>query len=101
SLTKRRTRSFDLPRPATNPEGLVNSVVVIPARFGSTRFPGKPLAQVAGISMLQRVWALAVSVPEANRVVVATDHADIEALCRSIAADVVRTIGDYRSGTDR
>ncbi|MBV8401414.1 MAG: NTP transferase domain-containing protein, partial [Acetobacteraceae bacterium] len=68
----------------------MNSVIVIPARFGSTRFPGKPLAQVRGISMIQRVWALAASVPEASRVVIATDHPDIESLCRAIGAEVVR-----------
>ncbi|MBV8575747.1 MAG: 3-deoxy-manno-octulosonate cytidylyltransferase [Acetobacteraceae bacterium] len=79
----------------------MNSVIVIPARFGSTRFPGKPLAQVQGIPMLQRVWALAASVPEASRVVIATDHPDIESLCRAIGAEVVRTAGVFRSGTDR
>jgi 3-deoxy-manno-octulosonate cytidylyltransferase (CMP-KDO synthetase) len=79
----------------------VSGVVVIPARYGSTRFPGKPLARVAGIPMIQRVWALARSVPEADRVVVATDHEEIGAFCRSIGAEVVLTEGEFRSGTDR
>ena len=79
----------------------MNSLTVIPARFGSTRFPGKPLARVCGVAMLQRVWALAASVPEVSRVLIATDHPEIESLCHAIGAEVVRTAGEFRSGTDR
>ncbi|HBC06458.1 MAG TPA: 3-deoxy-manno-octulosonate cytidylyltransferase, partial [Rhodospirillaceae bacterium] len=50
----------------------LRTVVVIPARWGSTRFPGKPLATVAGVSMVQRVWALACAAEGVTSVCIAT-----------------------------
>ena len=48
-------------------------VAIIPARYESTRFPGKPLTQIAGKTMIQRVYELAAGIPELQEVYVATD----------------------------
>ena len=75
-------------------------VVVIPARFGSSRFPGKPLALIAGKPMIQHVWEQSCK-SGAERVVVATDDARIVQACESFGAEVVLTREDHASGTDR
>ncbi|WP_166367014.1 3-deoxy-manno-octulosonate cytidylyltransferase [Pseudomonas akapageensis] len=74
--------------------------VVIPARFGSTRFPGKPLKQIAGKPMVQHVWEQARK-SAAERVVVATDDTRIVEACRAFGAEVLMTREDHNSGTDR
>ncbi|MCU0767462.1 MAG: 3-deoxy-manno-octulosonate cytidylyltransferase [Gammaproteobacteria bacterium] len=74
--------------------------VVIPARYASTRLPGKPLADIAGKPMIWHVWERAVA-SGATRVVVATDDARVEAAARAFGADVLVTRADHRSGTDR
>ena len=75
-------------------------VVVIPARFASTRLPGKPLQDIAGKPMIQHVWQQA-SKSAASRVVVATDDARIVEACRAFGAEVLLTRADHNSGTDR
>lgn len=75
-------------------------VVVIPARYGSSRFPGKPLADIAGKPMIRHVWEQARK-SSAQRVVVATDDARIVQACEAFGADVVLTRDDHNSGTDR
>ncbi len=74
--------------------------VVIPARFASTRFPGKPLQLIAGKPMVQHVWEQACK-SSATQVVVATDDARIVAACESFGAQVLMTRDDHASGTDR
>ncbi len=74
--------------------------VIIPARFGSTRLPGKPLLDIAGQPMVQHVYQQAGG-SNAARVVVATDDSRIEAACESFGGDVVMTAADHASGTDR
>lgn len=74
--------------------------VIIPARFASTRLPGKPLQDIAGKPMIQRVWEQA-SQSEAASVTVATDDQRIVEACRGFGADVVLTRADHPSGTDR
>ena len=74
--------------------------VVIPARFASTRFPGKPLQDIAGMSMIQRVW-LQAQKSAAQQVVIATDDQRIFAECQSFGAQVLMTRDDHESGTDR
>ncbi|ALW86850.1 3-deoxy-manno-octulosonate cytidylyltransferase [Hymenobacter sedentarius] len=73
---------------------------LIPARFASTRLPGKPLVDLGGLSMIQRVVAQA---KQANlaRVVVATDDARILEHVRSFGGEAVLTQPDHPSGTDR
>ncbi|MFI8479069.1 3-deoxy-manno-octulosonate cytidylyltransferase [Pseudomonas sp. NPDC078700] len=74
--------------------------VVIPARFASTRLPGKPLQDIAGKPMVQHVWEQACK-SDAQRVVVATDDERILEACKAFGAEVVLTRVDHNSGTDR
>lgn len=74
--------------------------VVIPARYASTRLPGKPLQDIAGKPMVQRVWEQARK-SAAARVVVATDDARILEACNAFGAEALLTRVDHNSGTDR
>lgn len=74
--------------------------VVIPARYGSSRLPGKPLLDIAGKPMFAHVYARACQ-SGAEEVLIATDDARIEAAARAIGATVVMTSPDHPSGTDR
>lgn len=75
-------------------------IVVIPARYASTRLPGKPLQAIAGKPMIQHVWEQARK-SSAERVVIATDDTRIVEACQAFGADVVLTRDDHNSGTDR
>lgn len=75
-------------------------IVVIPARYASTRLPGKPLRDIKGKSMIQRVWEQACK-SSASRVVIATDDQRIEAAAVDFGAEVCMTDADHQSGTDR
>lgn len=75
-------------------------LIVIPARMASKRFPGKPLAQIAGVSMLRRTANVASQV-EKSDFVIATDHEDIAAHCTAFNLPVVMTDADLASGSDR
>jgi 3-deoxy-manno-octulosonate cytidylyltransferase (CMP-KDO synthetase) len=74
--------------------------VVIPARYGSTRLPGKPLLEIAGKPMVQRVWEQA-RCSAAGQVVIATDDARIADAAQAFGAQVCMTSTDHPSGTDR
>ncbi len=74
---------------------------VIPARFGATRFPGKPLATLWGTPMLQHVWERARAARGIDVLVIATDDDRIEAAARGFGAEVERTSPECASGTDR
>lgn len=74
--------------------------VVIPARYASSRFPGKPLQDIAGQPMIQRVWQQAQK-SGAQQLVIATDDQRIFAACQAFGAEVVMTRDDHESGTDR
>lgn len=75
-------------------------VVVIPARYHSTRFPGKPLAVIAGKSMIQRVYEQVKQVSNVHRVVVATDDERIYSAVKQFQGDAVMT-GVCDCGTER
>lgn len=75
-------------------------VVVIPARFASSRLPGKPLADIAGRSMIERVWRQAIQ-SGAAQVVIATDHEQVASHCRAFGAQVCMTKAEHNSGTER
>jgi 3-deoxy-manno-octulosonate cytidylyltransferase (CMP-KDO synthetase) len=75
--------------------------IIIPARYGSTRFPGKPLAPVAGVPLLQRVWALGASVAGKDGVVVTTDDKRIASFCAKIGAACLMTDPKIPNGTER
>jgi 3-deoxy-manno-octulosonate cytidylyltransferase (CMP-KDO synthetase) len=75
--------------------------VVIPARFGSSRFPGKPLALLAGKPLIQHVYERARSSPGVQRVLVATDDTRIRNAVLAFGGAVVMPKGPFRTGTDR
>src|SRR5919109_4813664 len=75
-------------------------IVVIPARYGSTRLPGKPLADIGGSPMIEWVYRRALA-SGASRVIVATDDERIAAACRRFGAPVELTSAEHSSGTDR
>jgi len=79
----------------------MQSLIVIPARMGSTRFPGKPLCDLMGKPMLQWVVEAARSAGAADGVVVATPDQEIVDACNGFGADVVLTSPHHPSGTDR
>ncbi len=72
---------------------------IIPARYASSRFPGKPLADMKGKPMIQRVYEQVSTV--LDNVCVATDHPDIEAAVKAFGGNVVRSQKEHPSGTDR
>jgi 3-deoxy-manno-octulosonate cytidylyltransferase (CMP-KDO synthetase) len=74
---------------------------VIPARFASTRFPGKVLAQIAGKTMLQHVYQRASLATYLTSVIIATDDDRVYAAAKSFGARVRMTRSDHLSGTDR
>jgi 3-deoxy-manno-octulosonate cytidylyltransferase (CMP-KDO synthetase) len=79
----------------------MSAVGVIPARFRASRFPGKPLASIAGRPMLQRVIEGARRAKRLREVWVATDDARIAEAAAAVGAPVVMTSADHPTGTDR
>jgi 3-deoxy-manno-octulosonate cytidylyltransferase (CMP-KDO synthetase) len=80
-------------------------LIAIPARFASTRYPGKPLVTLRGPdgdkTLIQRSWEAAMAIQGATRVVVATDEDRIAAHAKSFGAEVVMTSSTCRNGTER
>jgi len=76
-------------------------VIVIPARFGSTRLPGKPLVSLAGKPMIQRVYERAKMARLADRVIVATDDERIVKAVETFGGTARMTRADHRTGTER
>jgi 3-deoxy-manno-octulosonate cytidylyltransferase (CMP-KDO synthetase) len=74
--------------------------VVIPARYASSRLPGKPLQDIAGKPMIRHVWEQACK-SDAQRVVIATDDSRILDACNGFGAEVLLTRAEHESGTDR
>ncbi len=79
----------------------MTAAIVIPARYGSSRFPGKPLCVVASVSMIERVWRIARAVRQASRIVIATDDERILAHARSFDAEAIMTSPSCTNGTER
>jgi 3-deoxy-D-manno-octulosonate cytidylyltransferase len=81
---------------------MTNSVIaVIPARYSSTRLPGKPLAEIDGVPMIVRVWRQASLSHSIDRVIVATDHDRVASVIRAAGGEAIMTCSDHPSGTDR
>ena len=76
-------------------------LAIIPSRYASTRFPGKPLINIDGKTMIQRVYEQAKKASCLTQVVVATDHAQIFDHVTSFSGHVVMTSSSHESGTDR
>src|SRR5215212_4796559 len=77
------------------------TVVILPARWGSTRFPGKPLHLIAGKPLIQHVWERCREARGIGEVVVATDDMRIADAAFGFGAEVAMTSPKHRSGTDR
>ena len=76
-------------------------VAIIPARFGSTRLPGKPLSDIHGRPMVQHVYERASRAARVDRVIVATDDRRIADVVKSFGGEAAMTSMDHASGTDR
>jgi 3-deoxy-manno-octulosonate cytidylyltransferase (CMP-KDO synthetase) len=79
----------------------MNYAVVIPARYQSSRFPGKPLVDICGKSMIQHVWERCCLAVGQELVYIATDNQIIERVCTEFGAQVIMTSSDCLTGTDR
>lgn len=76
-------------------------LAIIPARLAATRLPRKPLRLLGGVPLIVRVWERVRDLGVADRIVVATDAAQIAEVVRAVGAEVALTKGDHPSGTDR
>lgn len=76
-----------------------NYIGIIPARFASSRFPGKPLALVDGTPMIIKVWQRAIEA--LDQVYIATDHNEIKDIAEKAGAVVILTSSNHNSGTER
>lgn len=74
---------------------------IIPARYASIRFPGKPLVAISGKTMIQRVYEQAQKSKKLNAVIIATDDEKIEEAAKNFGAIVIMTSPHHKSGTDR
>ena len=79
----------------------VSAVAIIPARYESTRLPGKALADIAGRPMIEHVYRRAAEAASVGRVIVATDDARIKAAVERFGGECVMTSASHQSGTDR
>ena len=77
------------------------ATAIIPARYASTRFPGKPLALIHGLPMIQHVCQRVAQAETVARVIVATDDLRIEQAVKAFGGEVVMTRADHPTGTDR
>ncbi|HWQ62202.1 MAG TPA: 3-deoxy-manno-octulosonate cytidylyltransferase [Negativicutes bacterium] len=76
-------------------------ICVIPARYSSTRLPGKPLALIAGKPMIQHVYERALEAKRPDGVIVATDHEQVFSAVKAFGGEVVMTSPHHPTGTDR
>jgi len=81
--------------------GFVKIIVVIPARYGSSRLAGKVLAKETGKYLVEHTYERALCAKRVNEVVIATDDERVVAACRTFGAPCVMTSVDHQSGTDR
>jgi 3-deoxy-manno-octulosonate cytidylyltransferase (CMP-KDO synthetase) len=79
----------------------MNVLAVIPARYASTRLPGKPLVPLGGKPMIQRVWERVRQAQSVSDVIIATDDERIRSAVQAFGGDVAMTRSDHRSGTER
>lgn len=79
----------------------MNYSVIIPARYQSSRLPGKPLVNIAGKPMIIRTWEQCLKATDRDRVYVATDDERVAQVCRDAGAQVLMTSEDCLTGTDR
>jgi 3-deoxy-manno-octulosonate cytidylyltransferase (CMP-KDO synthetase) len=90
-----------LPVPSLEHSGLLSSTIIIPARYESTRFPGKPLARLAGKPMIEHVYRRASEAHGVTAVIVATDDDRILQAVTAFGGKAVLTLASHPTGTDR
>ncbi|MEA3496598.1 MAG: 3-deoxy-manno-octulosonate cytidylyltransferase [Bacteroidota bacterium] len=78
----------------------MKTIGIIPARYDSTRFPGKPLAMIGNKSMIQRVYERAM-LSSLDKVIIATDNKKIEKHAKKFGAEVIMTSTSHKTGTER
>ena len=76
---------------------MVKTLAIIPARYASTRFPGKPLVEISGKSMIQHVWERAMQTPSIDEVLVATDDQRILDVVKKFGAEGVLTSKEHKT----
>ena len=79
----------------------MRGLAIIPARYNSSRFPGKPLADIMGISMIQRVYNQVTLCRDVNKIIIATDDERIAFHVKGFGGNVMITSKHHESGTDR
>ncbi|MGM0417926.1 MAG: 3-deoxy-manno-octulosonate cytidylyltransferase [Thermodesulfobacteriota bacterium] len=79
----------------------MKKVIIIPARYGSTRLKAKPLVKILGKPVVQHVYERCMKCQNIDEVYVATDDSRIEDFCKSINAGCIMTSNNHKSGTDR
>lgn len=79
----------------------MNVIGIIPARYASTRFPGKPLAMIQGKPMIQHVYERVSQIPQLDDAIVATDDNRIMECVKAFGGNVMMTANTHKSGTDR
>lgn len=79
----------------------MNAVVIIPARYKSGRFPGKPLVDILGVSLVKRTWLQTTKAFDKNKIYIATDDERIRKHCEESGMQYIMTSGDCLTGTDR
>ena len=84
-----------------NLSGAIKTLAVIPARYASSRFPGKPLVEIAGKSMIQHVWERAMQTKAIDDVLVATDDQRILTAVEKFGGKGILTKQKHKTGTDR
>ena len=78
-----------------------NTIAIIPARWNSSRFPGKSIVDILGIPMIVRVWTQVRKCQNIDKILVATDDERISNVCKKFNINFVMTGSDYNTGTDR
>src|SRR6266403_5240317 len=103
SCTRAKLSCYPVIHTGANPQNIPKTdvVAVIPARFASTRLPGKALIEIAGKPMVCWVAERALAAHNVDRVIVATDNQEIFTAVKSAGYEVVLTRDDHASGTDR
>ena len=101
AIPTRKTVRIQLPEPKKQAREPVKIVGVIPARWGSTRFPGKCLAPLCGKPLIQWVIERARQAKTVDKLIVATDDGRIRNAVIELGVDVAMTRSDHPSGTDR
>lgn len=78
-----------------------NVIGVIPARYQSSRLPGKPLCDIGGKTLIQRVWEQTSKAEKLSRVIIATDDNRIEEACKGFGAEIIMTSDKHTNGSER